>query len=153
MSRSRSNKASKETTSSWAGEERHAAGWELFFRDQRAPFVRSQLVTAIMAGRVLEVERLPVIALLDAVLLATAARVYLEAEIIDDYQTLLRRADDAWKDPMWTCRVFDQTHSAAANFVIQGSTEFKCYEEAYIPDFVARMLEQDPPVYFKKELA
>lgn len=126
--------------------------WHIFFRDQRSPFIRSQLITALMSGHPLEVERLPTSALLDAVLLSMTARNYFEAEIIDDYNALLRRTDTAWKDPMWTRRIFDQVHMNAADFIVRGATEFKCHEDQYIPDLVGWLLENEPPQYFKKEL-
>jgi hypothetical protein len=157
MAKSRTNRKSSTKKPGTAvvgdADEPRISDWEFFFRDQRSPLVRSQLITALMAGRPLEVERLPAAALLDAVLLSMTARNYLDAEIVDDYHALLRRADEAWRDPMWTRRVFDQTHLGAADFVVRGATEFKCFEDLYIPAFVGGMLAGDPPVYFKKELA
>jgi hypothetical protein len=129
-----------------------APGWAIFFRDQRSPFLRSQLITALMAGKQLEVERLPTSTLLDVVILSMAARNYHDAEIIDDYNALLRRTDDAWKDPMWTRRIFDQTHMNVADFILRGATEFVCYEDQYIPALVSWLLEHDPPTYFSEEL-
>jgi hypothetical protein len=127
--------------------------WEFFFRDQRSPLLRSQMVTALMAVRHLVLLRLPLASLLDAVVLASAARVYHEAEIIDDFGALLRRTDEAWKDPQWTCRVFDQTHRNVADFIIRGLTEFVAYEDLYIPELAKWLLEHDPPEYFSEELA
>lgn len=129
-----------------------ASNWATFFRDQRSPFLRSQLITALMAGRQLEVERLPPAALLDAVVIAMAARVYHEAEIVDDFDALLRRTDEVWKDPMWTRRIFDQVHMSAANAIIKGLAEFVCTEDLYIPELVGWYLAHDVPVYFEKEL-
>lgn len=127
--------------------------WKLFFRDQRSPLVRSQLITALMSGHVLEVERLPVGALPDVVLFAMAARNYLDAEIVDDYNELLQRTDDKWKDPLWSCKTFDQYHSQAVSAAIMwGTTHFKCAEEQYIPDLVEWLLQHDPPEYFSEEL-
>jgi hypothetical protein len=130
-----------------------APNWTTFFRDQRNPVLRSQLITALMAGKQLEVERLPVSVLLDVVVLSMAARTYHDAEIIDDYQALLRRTDELWKDPMWTKRTFDQFHMSVADFIIRGSSEFVCYEDQYIPDLVGWLLEHDPPAYLERELA
>lgn len=126
--------------------------WDFFFRDQRSPLLRSQLVTALMAGRRLEVERLPTASLLDAVVLSSAARSYHEAEVVDDFHALLRRTADTWKSPTWCRRVFDQTHSNAASFILMGVTEFVAAEDAYIPDLAGWLLEHDPPEYFAKEL-
>lgn len=128
--------------------------WEFFFRQQRSPLTRSQLITALMSGHQLEVERLPVGALLDAVVLASTTRVYHEAEVVDDFHALLRRTDAAWKDPLWTCRTFDQTHCNVASFIIMaGKTEFTAWEDLYIPDLVGWLLEHDPPEYFSAESA
>lgn len=129
-----------------------APNWNLFFRDQRSPVLRSQLITALMSGHPLEVERLPTRTLLDAVLLAMTARNYFESEIIDDYNALLRRTDTAWKDPLWTKRTFDQLHMGVCDFILRGATEFKCYEDMYIPELVRWMLENEPPQYFVEEL-
>lgn len=129
-----------------------APSWELFFKDQRHPVMRSQLITALMAGKPLVTERVPVPTLLDVVLLSFASRVYHEAEIVDDFHALLRLTDETWKAPMWTRRVFDQTHMNAANYVLKGVEEFACYEEQYIPDMVRFYLENDVPEYFSKEL-
>jgi hypothetical protein len=153
MAKRRKSSAGVSTAVVLDPDEPTVSDWEFFFRDQRAPLLRSQLITALMAGRVLEVDRLPTAALLDAVVLSMTARAYLDAEIVDDYAALLRRTDTAWRDPMWTRRMFDQTHIAAADFIVRGATEFKCFEDMYLPAFVGRMLELDPPSYFKRELA
>lgn len=130
-----------------------AVGWDVFFSRQRSPVLRSQLITALMSGHPLEVERLPSATLLDAVVLSTAARVHLEAEIIDDYTSLLERTNNVWKDPMWTCRVFDQYHMSAASFMLMGgAADFACKEDEYVPEFVQWLLEHESPEYFSKEL-
>lgn len=126
--------------------------WTVFFRDQRSPFLRSQLITALMSGHALEVERLPTATLADAVMLSMTARCYHEAEIIDDYQALLSKTNEVWKDPMWTRRTFDQFHLGAVSFILMGSTEFVCHEDKYVPGLVGWLLEQEPPDYFSKEL-
>lgn len=127
--------------------------WEVFFRDQRSPLLRSQLITALMSGHQLEVERLPHGALLDAVVLSMTTRSYFDAEIIDDYTALLRHVDELWRDPMWTKRIFDQYHTNAASYIIRGSSRFVCAEDLYIPDLVGWLLEHEPPQYFSEELA
>ncbi len=127
--------------------------WQLFFRDQRYPFLRSQLITAMMAGKPLEVDRLPGASLLDAVLLSFAARTYHEAEIVDDYEALCRRTEAAWKEPTWTRRTFDQYHTGTADFIIRGvAQEFICAEDQYIPDMLGSLLASEPPAYFREEL-
>lgn len=130
-----------------------AKSWETFFSRQRNPVLRSQLITALMSGHALEVERLPAATLLDVVVLSTASRMHLEAEIIDNYEALLRHTEEVWKDPLWSCRVFDQFHMMAAGFMLRGvAHDFAIYEDQYVPEFVQWMLEQEPPVYFKKEM-
>ena len=154
MAKPRKNKPTiidQEITFGKAGQK--APGWEVFFHDQRSPLLRSQLITALMSGHQLEVERLPTQVLLDAVLLSMTTRNYLEAEIVDDYQGLLSRTDEKWKDPMWTRRVFDQMHAGTADFIIRGTNEFKCAEDLYIPELVQWWLEHDVPEYFSEELA
>ena len=130
----------------------HAPYWEVFFSRQRNPFLRSQLITALMAGKTLEIERLPRPVLLDVVMLAAATRYYLDAEIIDDYNALLRHTDTEWKDPLWTARTFDQMHCSTADFVLRGAEEFVCAEDQYVPELANFYLQHDPPVYFSKEL-
>jgi hypothetical protein len=127
--------------------------WESFFRCQPSPVFRSQLLAGLMAGTRLEVARIPTSTLLDAVLLATAARTCCDAEIVDDYQDLLDRARDAWRASDWTCHVFSSTHAAKADFILtQGMMDFVCAEDAYIPEMVAWYLRQDAPAYFAAEL-
>src|ERR1700733_8017072 len=126
--------------------------WSLFFRCQRNPILRSQLVAALLVGTPLEVDRLPSAALLDAVLLATASRAYCESEIVDDYTALLRRTDEEWRRPDWTSKVFDSIHTGTANFILHGSTEFVCVEEQYIPTMVQDYLQGAMPNCFVKEL-
>lgn len=126
--------------------------WEFFFRDQRSPMVRSQLLTAMMAGKQLEVERLPKAALPDAVLIALAARKYHEAEIVDDFPALLRRADEVWRDPLFSHKVFDSPHLGTVSFVVRGTDQFTCVEDMYIPDLVGWLLGHDAPQYFVEEL-
>lgn len=129
-----------------------ASCWRIFFREQRNPFVRSQLITALMSGHPLETERLPKIALLDALVIASTTREYLNAEIVDDFDALKERVNAVWKDPLWSRRIFDQTHMTAASFILLGTTRFSCYEDQYVPDLVEWLLETDPPVYFSEEL-
>jgi hypothetical protein len=127
--------------------------WESFFKCQPSPVFRSQLLAGLMAGVKIEVARIPTSTLLDAVLLATAARTCCDAEIVDDYQSLLDRARDAWRAPDWTCHVFSSTHAAKADFILtQGMTDFVCAEDAYIPEMVSWYLRQDAPDYFDHEL-
>ena len=129
--------------------------WEVFFRQQRSPLLRSQLITAVMAGKQFETDRLPKAALADAVLLSMAARNYVEAEIVDDYPALLRRTDETWKEPDWTCKVFDQSHTGTVDFIVRGvtTTRFTCAEDAPIPGLVEWLLDHDCPDYFAEELA
>lgn len=124
------------------------SNWRTFFCRQRHPLLRSNVTATLMAGRVMEVERLPKAALLDALLLAFTARTYFDAEVVDDFPALLRRADEVWREPGWSCRVFDQAHCAVADFIIRGSAEFVCREDLYIPAMVGRILAEDPPAYF-----
>ena len=127
--------------------------WESFFRCQPSPIFRSQLLAGLMAGTKLEVARIPTVTLLDAVLLATAARAHCEAEIVDDYQQLLDRTNDAWRAPDWTTKVFSSIHGGKANFILtQGRQEFVSAEDAYIPEMVEWYLNQDAPRYFEREL-
>lgn len=126
--------------------------WEFFFRCQRSPVVRSQLMTAIMSGHQLEAERLPKAALPDAVLIALAARKYHEAEVVDDFAALLRRTEEVWQDPLFTHKVFDTPHMGTVSFVVRGTEEFTCVEDSYIPELVGWMLGHDAPQYFAEEL-
>jgi len=106
-----------------------------------------------MAGVKLQAARLPSTALLDAVLIATAARNHCDAEVVDDYQVLVDRIAEAWRAPDWTARVFDSIHAKAADDIVtRGATEFVCAEDQYIDGMVAWYLRQDPPHYFKREL-
>jgi hypothetical protein len=126
--------------------------WESFFRCQKSPILRSQMLTTLMAGTPLQMEHLPMASLLDALLLAFTARTYCEAELIDDYEGLKRRTDDTWKRADWTTKMFDSIHVRAANFIILGSEELAACEEAYIPTMVAWYLGHDVPQYFAHEL-
>lgn len=127
--------------------------WESFFRCQPSPVLRSQMLTTLMAGTPLEVERIPTGSLLDAVLVAFTARVYCAAEVVDDYQRLLERTEELWREPSWTTRIFDSIHANAANFVINHSSkQFAGVEEQYIPNMVEWYLSHDCPEYFSEEL-
>jgi hypothetical protein len=126
--------------------------WESFFRCQRSPMLRSQLLTALMAGTQLIMERVPTVSLLDALLLATATRYYCEAEIVDDYDGLVARTSETWKRPDWSTKTFSSVHANVANFILLGTKEFNCAEDAYIPAMASWYLAQDPPEYFTKEL-
>jgi hypothetical protein len=127
--------------------------WDFFFRDQRSATLRSMLVASIMAGRPLEMERLPAGALLDVVLLGCACRVVHQAEVVDDWEALLRRTNEEWKNPLWTRKTFDQVHSGTASFIaLQGRSEFLNFEESYIPDLAGWILAHEPPEYFAREL-
>jgi hypothetical protein len=110
------------------------------------------MLTALMAGTPLEAARIPTAALLDALLIAFAARTYCEAELVDDFSALMHRVDEEWKRPDWTTKVFDSLHGCAANFILLGSTEFAAIEERYIPEFVAWYINHDVPTYFDREL-
>ena len=122
--------------------------WENFFRCQNKPMLRSQILTAIMSGTVLEVDRIPTSCLLDVVLLSTAAREYCDAEIVSDYQELLQRTRDEWSVPDWSSKVFDNLYGSKANFILQGSTNFDGQEVAFIPEMTAWYLAQEVPTFF-----
>jgi hypothetical protein len=126
--------------------------WELFFKCQRHPVLRSQLLTSLMAGTRFEAERLPTSTLLDAVLIAAAARQEHNAEVIDNYQALLDRTETAWSAPNWCAQVFSSIHGRWADRILKGTQGFDTPEEKYIPAMVGWYLEQDPPEYFAKEL-
>jgi hypothetical protein len=127
--------------------------WETFFMCQRSPVFRSQVLAALMTGTRLVVAHLPTSALLDAVLVGFATRVYCDAEIVDDWAELLRRTEEEWERPDWTCRVFDNLHLQAASAIVQGRADnFVCFEEQYIPDLVQWYLENDLPEYFSREV-
>lgn len=122
--------------------------WESFFRCQRSPVLRSEVLTALLSGSRLEVLRLPTSLLLDVLLLATAAREECNAEIVDDYESLRSRVAEEWKRPDWSTRVFDQLHANKASCILHGQTEFVCLEDAYIPGMVAWYLGQEVPKDF-----
>ena len=126
--------------------------WKTFFACQRSPVLRSQVLLALMAGTPFEVERLPVAALPDVALLATASRSYCEAEIVDDYAALLRRVEEEWGAPDWTCKRFDSPHLCCLDFILKGTTEFVAAEDLYISELTQWLLDQEAPSYFKKEL-
>ena len=126
--------------------------WETFFRCQKAPLLRHQILMALMAGTPFCVERLPSAVLLDVLLVATAARQDCGAEVVDDYDGLVTRVRAAWARPDWTCRVFDSIHLDKANCILDGRTEFICSEDVYIPNMVGWYLQQDVPEYVAKEL-
>ena len=126
--------------------------WESFFQCQRSPILRSEMLTVLMAGTPLEAERVPTPSLLDAVLIAMAAREYYDAEIVDDFAALCSRTEELWSKPDWTERVFSSVHSGTANFVLKGSREFTCAEDLYISAMVGWYMRHDPPQYFSKEL-
>lgn len=129
------------------------SAWELFFACQRNPVVRSQLITGLMAGTKLQFERVPTVALLDAVLLCTAAREFCAAEIIDDYEELLSRTKAEWERPEHTHRDFDSQHGRWAGCIVfHGARDFETPEERYVPGFVSWLLSQDAPEYFVREL-
>jgi hypothetical protein len=128
--------------------------WESFFLCQPNPVLRSELLTALLAGTKLEVQRVPVVSLLDTVMLAFATRTYCNAEIIDDFKALCERAEEEWRKPEWTTRVFDSLHANAANYVINhGMQEFAGYEEQYIPVMAAWYLDHTIPEYFVEEVS
>lgn len=143
------NEGSRESIS---GEQR--LSWETFFSCQRSPVYRSQLIVSLMAGVQLVVEKLPNGMLLDVLLVATASREKHDAEIVDDYQALLERIEEAWRKPDWTCRVFDSIHCMWANCILQGrGKEFDDHDVQYIPELVGWYLAQDSvPDYFETEL-
>lgn len=128
-----------------------ANGWELFFRCQRNPFLRSQILAALMAGTQLELARLPNAALADVALLATVSREYHDAEIIDDYEGLLARIRDLWRQPEFTHRTFDSIHLSTISFITMGTKQIHCIEEKYIIDLVEWYLSHDAPDYIRKE--
>lgn len=125
--------------------------WEVFFRCQRHTILRSQIITALMSGTVLDVDRLPSSVLLDVVLLSTAAREFLQAEIVSDYELLLTRTREEWARPDWTCKVFSSIHARWANCILNGTRSFEEAEERYIPDLTAWYIQHDVPNYFSVE--
>jgi hypothetical protein len=132
--------------------EKLAEQWMQFFTCQRNPILRSELLTALLAGTSLEESRVPTVLLLDVVLLAFAARTYHDAEIVNDFMGLCERTEEEWSRPDWTCRVFNSIHGNAANWILKGSKEFGCSEDRYIPEMVGFYLSHEVPNYFVREL-
>lgn len=126
--------------------------WEVFFSCQRHPILRSQLITAMMSGTVLDADRVPTGLLLDALLIATAARTDHNAEVVNTYDALVTRVREEWSKPDWTCRVFSSQHANKANWILQGQVEFCCAEDVYIPQYVGWLLQQDAPAYWDEDL-
>lgn len=126
--------------------------WESFFRCQRYPILRSQMLTSLMAGTPLEVERVPAPMLLDLLLLATACREQHDAEIVDDYDGLITRVAEAWASPNWTCKIFSQVHARWASRITEGKRDFDSPEEGYIPQMAGWYMAHNAPEYFVKEL-
>ena len=126
--------------------------WETFFRCQKAPMLRHQVLIALMSGKPFCIERLPSAVLLDVLLLATAARQDCDAEIVDDYDGLVTRVRLAWAKPDWTCKVFDNIHLTKASCILEDRREFICPEDQYIPEMVGWYLRHDVPEFIGKEL-
>lgn len=127
--------------------------WETFFVCQPNPVLRSELITSMLVGTPLQFERVPTVALLDAVLLASTARVYCESEIVDDFKALCDRVEEEWRRPEWSCRVFSSIHGNAANFIVNhGRQKFAGCEEQYIVDMVTWYLGHDAPDYKAKKI-
>ena len=135
------------------GISRQCKCWEIFFYEQRNPVLRSQMLTILMAGTPMEAERVPKAALLDALLLAYAARRYYSAEIIDDFQVLVERVKEEWERPTWTTKVFSNSHANAAAFIVyQGARSLDDCEHQYLLNMVEWYLGHDCPNYFDEEL-
>lgn len=126
--------------------------WESFFRCQKSPVLRSQVLTALMAGTPFAVLHLPNATLLDVLLLSTAARNECNAEIVDDYTTLVDRVREEWCKPDWTIRVFDSIHANKADYILQGASYFDNAEDAYIPRMTAWFLAHSVPTVFEKTI-
>jgi hypothetical protein len=126
--------------------------WRQFFMCQRDPVLRSQLLTAMMAGTRLDYERLAVRMLPDVVLFSAAARWYHNAEVVDDYRGLLRRTDEIWKQPDWTTRTFNSIHGLWVTYLIRGTEDFETPEQRVIPPLVGWYLNAEPPSYFSEEI-
>ena len=126
--------------------------WETFFRCQRSPVLRSQVLTTLMAGTPLEAERVPAGSLLDAVLISFTARAYCNVEVVDDYDALCSRTNEIWARPDFTHKMFSSAHGCAASFILRGSREFHAAEEGYIPAMVGWYLGHDVPNYFHHEV-
>lgn len=127
--------------------------WEVFFRCQRHPMLRHQVLMALMAGTPLIVDRLQKPMLLDVLIIANVTREYFEAEIVDDFQALKERVEEEWAKPDWSCRVFSSQHANWANWILKGEVRAKNREELYIPDMVGWYLDQEPPTYITEEAA
>ena len=133
------------------GISRQCKCWEIFFYEQRNPVLRSQMLTILMAGTPMEAERVPKAALLDALLLAYAARRYYSAEIIDDFQVLVERVKEEWERPTWTTKVFSNSHANAAAFIVyQGARSLDDCEHQYLLNMVEWYLGHDCPAYFSE---
>jgi hypothetical protein len=147
----RPQKAVKKTTA--VVTEEIVARWPFFFQCQRYPILRSQILTALMSGTPLVVDRLPTYILLDVILLATACREYHNAEIVDSYDELLKQTEEHWRKPDWTAKVFSSIHCNWADAIInRGIRDFESAETRYIPAFTGWFLEHDAPKYIDKEL-
>lgn len=128
--------------------------WSRFFYCSRNPVLRSQLLTALLAGTPLTAERLPTAALADAVLLCEGARRYHSAEVVDDFAGLCRRVEEKWAEPTWTARTFDQLYLQAVGSVTRSRSDsaLELPETGWIPNMVGWYLEHGVPEYFRQEV-
>lgn len=78
-----------------------------FLSGVRNPVSQSNLIVALAAGTVLQAGRLPTDLLPSVVLLATIGLRSFNQQIIDDYELLLQRMEETFKDPGLTHRDFD----------------------------------------------
>lgn len=126
--------------------------WTVFFRCQRHPILRSQLIVALIAGQQLTVARVPTALLLDLFVMATAAREFHDAEIVDSYDELVTVVKEIWNSPEYTAARMDQQHSNLASSILFLDSEVKSIferpEDRYVPALVAAYLEMEAvPVY------
>lgn len=129
--------------------ERKPLAWEVVFRCQRSPVYRSEMVTALMAGTAIPVERLPVAMLADAVLMATACREHCAAEVVDDYQLLINRMEETFSRADYSARVSDTTFLTKVSSILMGYQPFVDLETDCVPALAAWYLAQvSVPSYF-----
>jgi hypothetical protein len=131
------------------------AHWDIFFRCQRYPILRSQVLVALMAGTVTPTERVPVAALLDVFVLATAARERVDADIVDNYAELERRVREEWDGERF--HVMSSQHGNCASSIVYLNADRKAIfdrpEDSYIPAMLSKLFEvEEVPQYIGQEM-
>jgi hypothetical protein len=129
------------------------ASTQMFLRDVRCPVSRSNLITTLAAGNVMQVDRLPVELLPAVVLLATVGLRSHNQQIVDNYAELLASMESTFKNRELTHKDYAHVSMMLVSTIVNEGPRGEYHldenpEAEYIFEAYAELMNNDVDTLF-----